>query len=122
MNPKHVLDQTLNTEPYEHARQTLMLANDVLIDQDKEGMRALALYPRYHPNPRTLSKSTAFECENYWDVLTGKSWYRSAMDGNPAALQYAFRTKGAKLPLDNQVVYGQINGFGYMLHVTELTA
>ena len=68
---------------------------------------------------RDLS-SQRFIVEDWWENVYGRSWMVS--DGNPAALSYAFRI-GMRLgavPCDNEVVYGKINGLGYLLHVSEL--
>lgn len=57
-----------------------------------------------------------FDLEDWQDrVYNGQSWMNA--DGNPAALLYAMR---AALPLDNDVVYGKINGLGAMMHSSEL--
>lgn len=57
-----------------------------------------------------------FEIEDYWENVAGKSWMVS--EGNPACLIYAMRSVG--LPIDNEVIYGKINGFGYLIHESEL--
>lgn len=60
-----------------------------------------------------------YELEDWWDRLTGGSWMDA--EGNPAALKYAFRSGLlAQLPLDNEVVYGHVNGFGHLVHVSEI--
>ena len=60
-----------------------------------------------------------FIVEDWCENVLGCSWM--VANGNPAALSYAFRTgmKGA-VPTDNDVVYGKIDGLGYLLHVSEL--
>lgn len=58
--------------------------------------------------------------EDYWDRLTGKSWMFS--DGNPAALIYGLRSGLNDLPLDDEVIYVKLNGFGHLVHQSELTA
>lgn len=60
-----------------------------------------------------------FQVEDWWQNVSGKSWMDS--DGNPAAIAYAFRT-GFKdnVPINNDVLYGKINGLGYMFHISEL--
>lgn len=55
---------------------------------------------------------------DWWDKLTGGSWMFA--DGNPAALIYAMRSGMNEMPLDNEVVYGHIGGFGHIVHVTEI--
>lgn len=61
-----------------------------------------------------------FIVEDWWENISGKSWMVS--NGNPAALCYAFRTgmNHATVPLDNDVLYGKIDGLGYIFHVCEL--
>ena len=58
--------------------------------------------------------------EDWWDRVAGQSWM--TCQGNPACLVYAMRTGFARydLPLDNEVVYAHFNGFGQLLHETEL--
>jgi len=59
-----------------------------------------------------------YHVENYWKTLTGKSWMVS--DGNPACLDYAMRSVG--LPIDDNVLYGKINGAGKLVHISEIEA
>lgn len=71
-------------------------------------------------NARGIVVSGAiFVVEDWWDKLTGKSWGDS--EGNPAALQYALRQAFTGNPhLDDEVVYGKIDGLGHLVHVSEL--
>lgn len=64
--------------------------------------------------------STEYQLEDWWDRVAGRSWMYS--DGNPAAFHYAMRSATAWLPLDNEVVYGKVGGFGVLVHVSELSA
>ena len=48
----------------------------------------------------------------------GRSWHEC--DGNIAACQYALRAGLAMIPHDNEVVYGKINGLGYLVHASEI--
>ena len=62
-----------------------------------------------------------FIAEDYWiNIDPCRSWMIS--DGNPACLIYAMRIACGKIfiPLDDNVVYGKINGMGYLVHVNEL--
>lgn len=61
-----------------------------------------------------------FIVEDWWENVYGRSWMVS--DGNPAAMIYGIRTgmKRGTVPSDNNVVYGKIDGMGYLLHVSEL--
>lgn len=56
--------------------------------------------------------------EDWWDRVYGKSWMDS--EGNPAALNYAFRAGSDGLPLGDDVVYGKIGGLGHLIHVSEI--
>ncbi len=41
--------------------------------------------------------------------------------GNPTAMQYGLRLiRTTGVPLDDEVVYGHINGVGHLVHVTEI--
>lgn len=59
-----------------------------------------------------------FRVEDWWDRLLGKSWMDC--DGNPAALIYALRNGMARLPFDDEVIYGKIGPFGHLVHVSEI--
>lgn len=59
-----------------------------------------------------------YEVEDWWDHLTGGSWRWA--DGNPACLQYAVRAGLSFIPADDEVLYGHINGFGYLVHQSEV--
>jgi hypothetical protein len=58
--------------------------------------------------------------EDWWDRVAGKSWMQC--NGNPACINYAMRTvmSNMNIPNDNEVVYGKINGLGYLVHISEL--
>lgn len=59
-----------------------------------------------------------FTVEDWWENVFGASWKFAT--GNPAAMQYAMHLFDSNLPIDDEVVYGKINGLGYILHVSEL--
>jgi hypothetical protein len=59
-----------------------------------------------------------YRLEDWWDRVTGGSWMNAV--GNPAAIKYAMRNGFAGLPLDDEVVYGKVDGLGHLLHVSEL--
>lgn len=62
-----------------------------------------------------------FIIEDWWDRVAGKSW--RDCDGNPAALNYAYRAGSNGLPLDDDVLYGKTaNGRGLLVHVSEVQA
>ena len=73
-----------------------------------------------HPQNANFGGSS-FKVEDWWDHLTGKSWMSET--GNPACLIYSMRGALAKLPLDNEVLYGHTsNGFGHLVHISEIEA
>ena len=59
-----------------------------------------------------------YHIEDYWDRISEKSWMFS--DGNMACMDYAMRAGFNNLPIDNEVVYGKINGLGKLIHVSQL--
>lgn len=60
-----------------------------------------------------------YRVEDWWDRVAGKSW--KWCDGNPACLEYAMRSASEALPVDDEVVYGKIDGFGKLVHVSQLS-
>lgn len=70
------------------------------------------------PMSGALLSGKEFVIEDWWENVYGESWMFS--DGNPAALSYAFRIGMAGGPIDNEVLYGKIDGLGYLFHVSEL--
>jgi hypothetical protein len=62
--------------------------------------------------------SETIRVEDYWDRVTGQSWMFAS--GNPSALKYAVRAGVAGIPADDEVVYGKVDGFGHIVHVSEL--
>lgn len=65
-----------------------------------------------------IEAGTQYAVEGYWDEITGGSWMFA--EGNHAALNYAARVAGQGLPLDNDVLYGKIGPFGFLVHVSEV--
>lgn len=59
-----------------------------------------------------------YHVEDFWDRVSGGSWQSV---NNFATVGYASRAIGA-LPLDDEVLYGKINGLGYLVHVSEVQA
>ena len=64
-----------------------------------------------------------FVIEDWCENVLGVSWKYA--NGNPAALEYAFRiaSNGDKnnVPVfSDDVVYGKIGGFGHLFHINEL--
>lgn len=64
-----------------------------------------------------LNSGDSFVVEDWWDRVSGKSW--TVADGNPACLQYAFRSAG-NLPMDDEVLYGKLDGCGVLVHISEV--
>lgn len=58
--------------------------------------------------------------EDWWDIVGGISWMNA--NGNPACMNYAMRTgfSSIHIPIDDEVLYGKINGLGYLVHISEL--
>jgi hypothetical protein len=71
----------------------------------------------YELNAKGLDAET-IRIEDYWDRVSGLSW--TLCSGNPAAPSYAMRSGMAPLPLDDEVVYGKVEGFGHLVHISEL--
>ena len=67
-----------------------------------------------------LVEGADFRIEDYWDRVSGRSWGDSV--GNIACINYATRMGLAGGPSDDEVVYGKINGLGYLVHVSELSS
>lgn len=90
-----------HTESHELAGKTVVL-NDTASD----------------PVQKQVEPGNLFRVEDWWDVITGKSWAIS--DGNIAAMHYAIRIGASFIPPDDEVVYGKIGAFGHLVHVSEL--
>ncbi|MFD7016043.1 hypothetical protein [Streptomyces sp. NPDC059928] len=56
--------------------------------------------------------------EDWNDRVFGRSWMD--MDSHMASLAYAMRSAAGSLPIDNEVVYGKVHGFGHLIHVSEI--
>ncbi len=72
-----------------------------------------------HPQVSNFGGSE-IKIEDWWDRVNGVSWMRSV--GNPTALIYAMRTgmSPKKVPIDDEVLYGKIDGLGHLVHVSEI--
>lgn len=57
-----------------------------------------------------------YRVEDWWQNVSGQSW---TVSQSAAAFQYAVRSAG-QTPLDDEVLYGKIDGLGYLVHVSEL--
>jgi len=83
----------------------------------------MALHKVAHPlaglNVMVLSgrfRGQRYRIEDWWDRIAGTSWKFS--DGNPACISYAMSGEGD--PIDDEVVYGKIDGLGHLIHVRHL--
>jgi len=65
-----------------------------------------------------LNTGDRYRLEDWWDRVSAGSW----MDCMPcwAAAAYALRVHAADLPVDDEVVYGQVGGVSHLVHVSEL--
>lgn len=84
-------------------------------------MRHATAHPLAGQTVQIISGSYAGESirvEDYWDRVSGGSWMDAV--GNPAALNYAMMSVTDGLPLDDEVIYGKIGPFGYLVHVSQL--
>lgn len=68
--------------------------------------------------PKGEMNGEEFRVEDYWHHVAGKSWMNS--NGNPACMNYAIRSGLGNMPTDDEVVYGKIGAYGYLIHVSEL--
>ncbi|MEG1482572.1 hypothetical protein [Clostridium sp.] len=59
--------------------------------------------------------------EGYWETITGSSWLDIPFDNMPIAVaNYAMRTIGEPFGDCENVLYGKIGLFGYLVHESEL--
>ncbi len=59
-----------------------------------------------------------FHVGDWWERISPGPWMTAAHDR--AAAKYTVRSEAAGLPTDGEIVYGQIGGVGYLVHVSEL--
>lgn len=66
--------------------------------------------------------ATQLRVEDWWDRVSGGSWLTA--NGNPAAMQYAFRAGFAGIAPDDEVVYCHDLGIGrgHLLHDSEIVS
>ncbi len=67
-----------------------------------------------------LVDGAEYRVEDWWQNVYGQSWMIA--QGNPAALIYALRSATGGLPTDEEVLYGKVGSFGYLVHVSEVVA
>jgi hypothetical protein len=71
--------------------------------------------------PGDPGDETEYRLEDWWDRVSGSPWADGA-SRNPACRNYATRRLALGLPADDEVVYGKIGPFGYLVHVSEIIA
>lgn len=60
-----------------------------------------------------------YQVEDWWLNIARKSW--EYCHGNPAAIQYALRIgMSPSVPIDDEVLYGKIDGVGHLVHISEI--
>jgi len=69
-----------------------------------------------HSNSMISDKE--FLVEDWWDRIAKKSWTKC--DTNPACFNYKLRATSSNLPEDDEVLYGKIGPFGYLVHISEI--
>jgi hypothetical protein len=58
-----------------------------------------------------------YRVEDWWINAAGESW---TVSQTPAAYNYALRSSAAGLPIDDDVLYGKVGGFGLLVHISEI--
>jgi len=71
-----------------------------------------------HAGRTVMWGENEYVVEDWWDRVSGQSW--AWAKGNPACIQYAMRTCATRIPDDDEVLYGKVNGLGHLVHVSEL--
>lgn len=56
-----------------------------------------------------------YRVEDWWQNVSGRSWMDSQAR---AAFEYALRAIGS--PIDDEVLYGKVDGLGYLVHISEI--
>jgi len=61
-----------------------------------------------------------YRVEDWWENVSGSSWMFA--QGNPACLSFAMRVglQDFQVPIDDEVLYGKIDGFGNLVHISEI--
>ncbi len=72
-----------------------------------------------HPDHQTFGGED-FRVEDWWDRVVGVSWMQA--NGNLCCMAYALRTGLCEhnIPIDDEVLYGKVDGLGHLLHVSEV--
>jgi len=82
--------------------------------------KTVRLCLKSHPHPMGPQESEPFIIEDWWINIAGKSW--KLCNGNPGCLIYAMRAGYARMPSDDEVVYGhsKTTRLGHLIHVSEI--
>ena len=91
----------VHAEPHPLAGQTVTISNGV---ED--------------PAQSAVTTGAKYKIEDWWDRVAGRSWGQA--NGNPACLHYAMRAAANMITPDDEVLYGKIDGFGHLVHVSEI--
>ena len=72
-----------------------------------------------HPQLESFGGSE-YRVEDWWDRVSGMSWMNA--NGNPACMIYGMRCGLSEIPIpiDNEVLYGKIDGLGHLVHISEI--
>ncbi len=70
-----------------------------------------------------LSNGKQFIVIDWWDRISGESWIKP--NGNLVVIEYAVRVtmaniNGFNIPMDDEIVYGKVDGNGYLIHKSEI--
>ena len=80
--------------------------------------------PSEHAGKTVRIKSGKYAGEDYlvedwWYRVGGGSWMSA--NGNPACMNYGVRSAfDQPIPTDDNVLYGKIDGYGCLIHISEL--
>lgn len=78
-----------------------------------------------HSEPSPLANTTVtlssgpyegseYNIQDYWDRIFGGSWMES---DSPYAVEYTIHGLSYRVPMDDEVLYGEIDGIGHIVRV-----
>ena len=70
------------------------------------------------PAQSAVRTGAKYKIEDWWDRVSGRRWGEA--NGNPACIHYAMRAAANMIIPDDEVLYGKIDGFGHLVHVSEI--
>lgn len=70
--------------------------------------------------PGDPGEAEQLRLEDWWDRVSGGRTWADGASAVPVCRNYAARRLSLGLPADDEVVYGKIGSFGYLVHVSEL--